>query len=145
MEKSIKRITNIILIALTLIAVVASIIIPFTGEESASRELTMNIGAIGMYILAIIAIILIVVFAVTQVASNKKQLISTLILLAVVAVIVLISYVLASSDLSEVALKVGVSESVYRWVGAGVNFAYIAFIGVILAFIGSFIYIKIKK
>ncbi len=101
MEKSIKRITNIILIALTLLAVIASIIIPFTGEESASRELTMNMGAIGMYILAIIAIMLIVVFAVTQVASNKKQLFRTLLLLAGVAVIVLISYFLASSDLNE--------------------------------------------
>lgn len=145
MEKSIKRITNSILIALTLIAVVAAIIIPFTGEESGSRDLTMNIGAIGMYILGIIAIVLIIVFAVAQIASSKKQLLKTLILLAGVAIIVLISYFIAPSDLSDVAIKIGVSESVYKWVGAGVNVAYVAFIGVVLAFIGSFIYIKIKK
>jgi len=145
MEKTIKRITNIIILVLTAIAVVAAIMIPFTGEESASREMSLNIGAIGMYILVIIALAIIVVFALLQVASNKKQLISTFVLLAAVAVIVLLSYLVASSELSSVAMKIGISEGLYKWIGAGVNVAYVAFVGVVLAWIGSFVYIKIKK
>ena len=150
MEKTIKRITNIIILALTAIAVIAAVMIPFTAastpeEVSASREMSLNIGAVGMYVLAITALILIVVFALFQVASNGKQLVSTLVLLAIVAVIVLISYFAASAELSEVAMKIGIGEGLYKWIGAGVNVAYIAFMGVILAWIGSFVYVKIKK
>jgi hypothetical protein len=145
MEKSIKRITNIVLIVLTAVAVVAAFIIPFTAKESASREMSLNIGSIMLYILAIDAIVLIIVFAVAQVISNKKQLLKTLILLAIVAVIVLVSYLLAPSDLSEVAALIEVSESVYKWIGAAINVAYVAFAGVILALAGSLIYTKIKK
>ena len=150
MEKTIKRITNIIILALTAIAVIAAILIPFTTPTtmeavSTSREMSLNVGAIGMYILVIIALVLIAAFALFQVASNKKQLINMLILLAGVAVIVLISYFIASAEPSEVAVKVGVESGLYQWIGAGVNVTYFAFVGVILAWIGSFIYIKIKK
>ena len=150
MEKTIKRITNIIILALTAIAVVAAILIPFTPATtldtvSASREMSLSIGAIGMYILIIIALALIVVFALFQVASNKKQLINMLVLLAGVTVIVLISYFIAPAEPSEVAVKVGVKSGLYQWIGAGVNVTYFAFVGVILAWVGSFVYVKIKK
>ena len=150
MEKTIKRITNIIIIVLTAIAVIAAILIPFTAATtpeavSASREMSLSIGAIGMYILLIIALVSIVAFAFFQVASNKKQLISMLILLGVVAAIVLLSYIFASSELSKVASTVGISEGLYKWIGTGVNVAHFAFAGVLFAWIGSFVYIKIKK
>lgn len=142
MEKMIRRITNIIIIALTAIAFVASLFVAFTSGESA---MALNTAAIILYVMAIIAILMIIVFAVAQIASSKKQMIKTLIMLAIVVVIVLISYFAAPAELSEVAVRVGVSESAYKWIGAAVNVAYIAFIGVIVALLGSFIYIKIKK
>ncbi len=142
MEKSIKRITNIILIVIAAVAIVAGFFVAFKGEES---QMGMDISMYLTYAMVLVAIVLILVFAFAQIASNKKQLISTLIMLAVVAVIVFVCYLIAPSELSDVAKRVGVSENIYRWVGASINFAYITFAGVIVALLGSMIYMKIKK
>ena len=139
MEKLIKRITNGILIALATIAVVAGLMVAFKGGKGLDASLWI------IYILLCVAILLIVFFAIAQILSSKKQIVSTLIMVGIFAVIVLVAYFIAPSELSEVAMRVGVSEGIYKWAGTALNIAYIAFFGVILAFIGSFVYLKIKK
>ena len=64
---------------------------------------------------------------------------------SIAIVIVLIAYLAASPELSEKALKLEVSESVYKWSGALLNMAYILLAGVIAAFFGTIIYSKLKK
>lgn len=143
MEKLIKRIANGAIIVLAAVAVIAGLIVAFKGGESPNG---LDASFYVIYILICIAILLIGLFAVMQGISNKKQMLSTLILLAVCAVIVLVSYFLASSSqMSEVAIKVGVSESVYRWAGTALNIAYITFTGVVIAFVGSLVYVKMKN
>ena len=142
MEKLIKKIANGVVIALTAVAVVAGLFVAFKGGE-APKGLDASFSVI--YILTCLAVLLILFFAVMQMVSNKKQFVSALVLLAVCAVIVLVSYFLAPSNLSEVAMKVGVTENIYVWAGTILNIAYIVFGGVILAFLGSFIYVKIKN
>jgi membrane protease YdiL (CAAX protease family) len=142
MEKLMRRISNSIIIALASVAVIAGLFVAFTGEEA---SMGLNVSMILTYIMVSIAIVLIILFAIIQVASNKKQLLTTVILFAVVAFLVLICYFISPSELSDVAKRVGVTENIYRWIGAALTFAYITMIGVIVALFGTLIYIKIKK
>jgi hypothetical protein len=155
MEKLVKRITNGIILALAAIAVIAGLVVAFSGISKDPSDLLLPefsgvSTALGssfriIYVLTCVSILLIIFFAITQILSNRKQLVSTLIMLAICAVIVLVSYFVAPKELSEVAMKVGVSVGIYQWAGTILNIAYIVFAGVILAFIGSLIYVKIKN
>jgi len=140
MEKLIKRITNIAIIIVAGIAVVTGLVVGFTKSQT-----NLDISMYLTYILLFIGIVLIAAFALIQVASSKKQLISALIMLVIAAAVFLVCYVIAPSELSDVAKRVDVSESVYRWIGAALNFAYIVFGILIVAFLGSFVYMKIKN
>ena len=143
MEKLIKKITNIALLALSAIALVAGLYVAIKGSEATTA---MDMSFYLTYILLFIGIIMIIAFAVMQMVSNKKQLISTVIMIVAVVAIFFVCYLIASnSELSEVAKKVGVTQSVYDWVGAALLFAYITFIGVIVTFLGTFVYVKIKN
>jgi hypothetical protein len=144
MEKLIKRISNGIIIVLAAVAVIAGLIVAFTFKEGTMPK-GLDASFVVIYILLCVSIALIVCFAIAQMLSSKKQIVRTLVLLAVCAVIVLVSYFVAPKELSDVAVRIGVSEGVYQWVGAALNIAYIAFFGVVLAFIGSLVYIKIKN
>ena len=145
MEQMIKKTTIGILITLTVVAVVATIIIPFAEDNSTWMKISLNVGMIGVYILAISTIGTIIVFAVKNIAINKKQLRRTLTVLSAVIVIALMSYLFASSELSETAVKAGTNPTLYKWIGAAVNMTYVAFVGVAIAGVGSFIYGKFKK
>ena len=154
MEKLIKKITNGTVMALAAVAVVAGLMVAFSGIKDPSDLLLPKYSgtntALGssfsiIYILMCISIAAIVFFVIIQLLSTKKQMMNALVLLAVCAVIVLVSYFIAPRELSEVAMRIGVSEGIYKWIGAGLNIAYIAFGGVIIAFIGSLVYVKIKN
>ena len=142
MEKLIKKITNIALLALSAIALVAGL---YVGVKGAEASAAMNLSFYLTYALLFIGIIMIIAFAVMQMASNKKQLISTLIMLVAAVAIFFVCYIIAPSELSDVAKRVGVTESVYKWIGGALLFAYITFIGVIVTFLGTYVYIKIKN
>ena len=155
MDKLVKRIVNIVVLVLAVIGTVSGLYFalgvaskyPATadllavGEKSTSLAISFSI----MYILFFAILAMVAFFVILQVFSSKKSLIRVLILLAGAAIIALFSYMIAPSDLSDVAMRVGVSESVYRWTGAGLNIMYIVFAGVILTFLGTLVYIKIKK
>ena len=144
MEKLIKRITNGAVMALAAVAVVAGLVVAFTYKEGTSPK-GLDVSFVVIYVLLCVSIAAIILFVIMQLLSNKKQLMSALVLLAVCAVIVLVSYFIAPRELSEVAVRIGVSEGIYKWIGAGLNIAYITFAGVIIAFIGSLVYVKIKN
>ena len=140
MDKLIKRIANISVLIITIAAISASFIYLFS-EKEAALNWCFNI----LYLLVIIVIILLVLFAVIGIFSNKKQLFKTLLLLGCCVVLIVIGYFLAPSELSDIALRLEVAPIVYKWVGTAMNVIYLAFFGVILAFISSIIYVKIKN
>ena len=142
MEKLIKKITNIALLALSAIALVAGLYVAIKGSEATTA---MDMSFYLTYILLFIGIIMIIAFAILQMVSNKKQLISTLVMIVAVVAIFFVCYLIAPSELSDVAQKVGVTEGTYKWIGGALLFAYITFIGVIVTFLGTFVYIKIKN
>jgi uncharacterized membrane protein len=147
MDKLIKRIVNIAVIVLAVVAAVAGLYIALKGGKFAKNNPTsLNISFYITYIMFFAILALLAFFVILQVFSSKKTMITTFILLAVGAVITLFSYyALADAQLSDVALKVGVSETIYRWSSTGLYVSYIVFFGVIAAFLGSLIYINIKK
>ena len=146
MDKIIKRTINIIALTLAIIATVSGLYIALKGKEFAIEHQTgLNISFYITYILLFAILAMLVFFIIVQVFSSKKSMISTLILLAICAVITFFSYIAASDVLSDVAIKIDVSTGIYRWAGTALNISYIVFSGVILAFLGTFIYTKIKK
>ncbi|MBO4737929.1 MAG: hypothetical protein J5606_00030 [Bacteroidales bacterium] len=160
MEKLIRKIGNIYVIAIAVIAIVFAFLAVFNingagsvAELQAAGNTTALTALNVMYSLLVYALIgvsllLIIAFLIMQVASNKKQAISTLILLGICAVVVLVAYLLAPKEITEmdeVALRVGISNGLFVWVSTLMNIIWIVFIGVIAAIIGSLVYVKIIK
>lgn len=140
--KKLRSICNIILLVVGVLAAIACLIFAM-GDESKTGMLSFSMSL--LYVMIGAAIALILLFLIIQVLSDKKQLIRFGLLVAIAIVIVLIAYLAASPELSEKALKLEVSESVYKWSGALLNMAYILLAGVIAAFFGTIIYSKLKK
>jgi len=144
MDKLIKKIAYLTVIVFTVIAIAFSLILMFTGSPKV-LIFSLNLSLYFTYFMCLVAIVLIFFLVFGQIASNKKQLIRTLLLGLGVVAIFLVCYWGASSTVSEIGLRIGVSETAYKWVGAMLNFTYITFLGVILAFVGTLIYVKIKN
>jgi cytochrome bd-type quinol oxidase subunit 2 len=145
MEKSIKKITlitNIVIIALSALAFAAGLAVVVTNGESATGK---NLAVSVTSIMVLVAVALILVFTVIQLASNIKQLVKALTMLAVAVAVFLLCYLIAPTELSETAQKVGMEPVIYRIIGASLYFGYIILLGVGVAAIGSFAYIKIKN
>ncbi|MDR1458946.1 MAG: hypothetical protein LBI60_01865 [Bacteroidales bacterium] len=140
MEKLIRRITNIVVIALAAIAIITGLIVMLTGNKTI---LDISILITGM--MAFIAIILILVFAILQIASNPKQLVSALILLAVNAAIFLLCYLTSPDTMSNIAIQLDLTLTVYKFVCAAIYYTGIVLAGVIVALVGSIIYVNVKK
>jgi len=149
MEKLIKKITNIVIIAIAGIAGLLGMYVVFTGADTnklvANAPIALDTTFYLMYLLVFIGIALILVFGVLQIISNKKQIISTAAIAVVAVAVFLVCYLIASTELSETAERIGISENSYRWVGASLNLAYVMFMGLILTFLGMYIYTKIKN
>jgi len=144
MEKLVKKISNIALLAISGIAL---IMVLYTGINGGKSPIAMDMSLYLTYALLFIGIILIIGFLFMQLASNKKQLIRTLVMLVGIVVVFFVCYLIASynSELSEVAKRVGVSHSTYNWIGGALLFAYITFGALIVTFLGTYIYVKIKN
>jgi hypothetical protein len=97
------------------------------------------------YVLFFITILLLVVFAVKAIFTNIKSSTKTLVVLVVFAVVVLLGYLLASSELTPSAIKMQLSPNQVKWIGAGMFVFYVAFFGAICAVIYAAISGAIKN
>jgi hypothetical protein len=140
MEKSIKRITKVIIIVLSAIVILTGISVMVTGNK-----IVLDISLSITYIMAFIAVILILAFAILQITSNPKQLIRALILLAVNAVIFLFFYLISPDVMSDVAKRIGLTITAYKLVWASVHYTGVILAGVFVSLIGSLIYINVKN
>ena len=140
--KKLRTVCNIALLVVGLLAAVSCLIFAM-GDKGNTGPLSFSMTL--MYILIGVAIALILCFLIMQVASDRKKLIRFGLLLLIAVGVVLIAYLTASSQLSEKAVKLEISQSIFKWSGALINLAYILVGGVIVAFFGTIIYSKLKK
>ncbi|MBO7624121.1 MAG: hypothetical protein J6S82_02305 [Bacteroidales bacterium] len=140
--KKLRTVCNIALLVVGLLAAVSCLIFAM-GDKGNTGPLSFSMTL--MYILIGVAIALILCFLIMQVASDRKKLIRFGLLLLIAVGVVLIAYLTASSQLSEKAVKLEISQSIFKWSGALINMAYILLGGVIVAFFGTIIYSKLKK
>ena len=144
MEKTrkLRTVCNIALLVVGLLAA-ASCLIFAMGDKGNTGPLSFSMTL--LYILIGVAIALILCFLIMQVASDRKKMVRFGLLLLIAVGVVLIAYLTASSQLSEKAVKLEISQSIFKWSGALINMAYILLGGVIVAFFGTIIYSKLKK
>lgn len=145
MDKIIKKIVTIGALILAAVAACASLYFVLFKDAAVESMGVLNITFYITYFMIILIIAAIIFFAIFQILSDKKQIVRTLVLLVIAVVIIIIAYFLASSELSDVAQRLEVNESAYKWVGTALNVTYITFLGVIASFLGSIIYVNIKR
>ncbi len=147
MERLLKKVTNIAVICMAALALVAAFGMLFVDEKAnpGNFSIFLDISFYLTYAMIFIVMLAMVGFTIFQISSDKKQIVNTLILTGIAVVVILVAFVLAPTELSEVAQRVGITEGVYKWAGVLMNMAYIVFGGVIVAMLGTFVYIKLKK
>ena len=144
MEKT-KKLRTICNIALLVVGVLAAVACLIFAMGDGKNQGPLNFSMTMLYVLIGVAIALILVFLILQVIADKKQLVRFGLLLLIAVGVVLIAYLTASSQLSEKAALLEISQSVFKWSGALINMAYILLGGVVAAFFGTIIYTKLKN
>ena len=140
--KKLRTIRNIALRVVGVLAAAACFIFAM-GDKNSTGPLDFSMTL--LYILIGVAIALILFFLIMQVIADRKKMIRFGMLLLIAVGVVLIAYLAASPELTEKAIKLEISQSVFKWSGALINMAYILLGGVIVAFFGTIIYSKLKK
>jgi hypothetical protein len=154
MEKS-SKLAKIVLWALMIISVIifvfmfASIDSETNPGQKARNLMALNIN--WSIVLFAIAAITSLGFAVIQMAGDKSQAIGALIVLLIFAVIVGVSYSMATSEMPKFFgvdkfIADGVlTPSITRWIGAGLYVTYILFAGAFLSIIGFSVASIVKR
>lgn len=145
MEKS-SKLASIVLYVLMAISVVifvimfASIDSETDPSENARNLMTMNIN----WSIALFAIagVLALAFAIVQIVTDKSKAVSALGAIGILAVVVVISYVLSSSEIPQFfgvdkfVADGSLTPVISKWIGTGLNVTYILFGGAILSVAG---------
>ena len=145
MDKLIRKITSIGVLIIAAVAGLASLYFVLIKDANTEFMGSLDLTFYITYAMIVLVIAAIVFFAIFQILNDKKQIVKTLILLAIVAVVVIVAYFLAPVELSNLALRLEVSPTAYKWVGTALNVTYITFLGVMAAFLGTILYVKIKN
>ncbi len=140
METLIKKITNIALIIVSIAAIFASLFYNILNSEA-----MMSWSFYILYAMIIAVVLVLVFFTIIGIFSDKKQIYKTLILLGIATLIVVLAYIIAPTNLSDVAIRLEVTPRTFKWIGASINIVYFVFIGVVATLIGSIVYLKFKK
>jgi hypothetical protein len=145
MDKT-RKITSIILWVLMILSVglfvymVSSIDDEINPGVKAVQAITMNLN--WSILLFSIAAVVAVVFALVQMFGEKSKAIRAVVVLAIFALVLVVSYSVSSSEIPsffgvEKFLANGtLTESISRWVDTGLYFTYILFAGAFLSIIG---------
>lgn len=141
----IRKIATIILWVLMAISIVLfAIMITSIDSETnpgarAVQLINTNINwAIVLFVLSAATALL---FSLGQMFSEKKKAVRALAVLAIFAVILLVSYFSASSEIPqffgvEKFIAAGLTETISHWIGTGLYVTYILFGGAILSIVG---------
>lgn len=104
-----------------------------------------NIFIILAYCLAIVTVMLLLAFALIKIVKNFRSSYKILVVLALLALVVLIGYMVGSSTLTPVALKNGMTASSFKMVNAACFTLYVVLFAAILAIVVSAIMNAIKN
>ena len=117
------------------------------NTESNAIEFINKLGdyIVCLHTLFFVTILLLVVFALKAIFTNIKSSTKTLVVLVVFALVILLGYLLASSELTPSAVKMQLAPYQVKWIGAGMFVFYIAFFGAICAVIYAAISGAIKN
>jgi hypothetical protein len=112
------------------------------GQAINEIGITLNVFMIGTYVVAGLTLLLVVGFSIYNIFVNPKGAINALIGIGVLVVIIIISYVSASSDIDplfvlHVSENVEVTDSLSKQVGAGLIATYILAALAVLAILYS--------
>ncbi len=114
-------------------------------KQYISNGKMLNVIMALSYTLFFVTILLLVVFALKAIFTNIKSSTKTLVVLVVFALVILLGYLLASSELTPSAVKMQLAPYQVKWIGAGMFVFYIAFFGAICAVIYAAISGAIKN
>jgi len=133
---------KIMVIAILVIAVIASIstfIYPLVLDDSnpAKSEIFINISVYITYFFFFVSLILLIGFAIWVLSTHLKESKNTLIGIGILVLILLISYLISSSEVSEVAKRLETSAGTSKLIGGGLVATYIFMFGCILAAVWS--------
>lgn len=105
----------------------------------------LNLSIAFFYVTLFAAIVFAILFALFQIFANIKQSYQVFIAIAIMAILIFIAYLVSSSDLTASAIKMGLTSSQIKMIGAGVITCYVFFFAAILSIIISWIINLFKK
>ena len=104
----------------------------------------LNLSIAFFYVTLFAAIVFAILFALFQIFANIKQSYQVFIAIAI-CILIFIAYLVSSSDLTASAIKMGLTSSQIKMIGAGVITCYVFFFAAILSIIISWIINLFKK
>ena len=110
-------------------------------SESTQFNIALNLS----YILFFVTCALMLVFLLWHTFKNMKSNIGLLIGVGGIILLVFLGYLIASPELSPVAIKQGATPNTMRWIETGLYAAYAMLFGTIAVIIGTMIFNKIKN
>ncbi len=114
-------------------------------KQYLSNGKLLNIIMTLAYILFFINIALLLIFALKAIFTNIKSSYKIIVALAIVAIVVILGYVFASSEMTPSAIKMQLTPQIVKRIGMGMFVVYVAFFGAIIAIIYSAISSAIKN
>jgi hypothetical protein len=114
-------------------------------KQYLSNGKLLNIIMTLAYILFFINIALLLIFALKAIFTNIKSSYKIIVALAIVAIVVILGYVFASSEMTPSAIKMQLTPQIVKRIGMGMFVVYVAFFGAIIAIIYSAISNAIKN
>ena len=114
-------------------------------KQYLSNGKLLNIIMTLAYILFFVNIALLLIFALKAIFTNIKSSYKIIVALAIVALVVILGYVFASSEMTPSAIKMQLTPQIVKRIGMGMFVVYVAFFGAIIAIIYSAISSAIKN
>lgn len=114
-------------------------------KQYLSNGKLLNVILMMAYVLFFINIALLLIFALKAIISNIRSSYKILVVLALFAVIIILGYVFASSEMTPSAIKMQLTPQTVKRIGMGMFVLYVAFFGAICAVIYSAISNAIKN
>jgi len=154
MKSSLSKILSIVSGVIGIIAVYFLVRIIMEGDDPITESVDLQNSLVSPYItfatyVLIITAILAVVFSLINMIKHPKLLVRSLISIGFLAVILVISYMLASDaavlDVSGKVLKGGEAGSVSKWVSTGIWYSVILGGIAIVAIVGGFLKSLVSK
>lgn len=130
--KEIHRISSIVLITIMGISIILACLFYFGGSVPSTIGTTMeeksftSVNLIWGVILFFIAVIVTITFTFIQIFTNPKVIKNFLLIFGLAVILILISYLTASSDpLPHINVHKLPSPTMLKWVGTGLNASFI--------------------